>query len=151
MSSTSAPTGAMPSDTENQNKPPTGVSASGTSTFVTAAALTGTANHGSTVSTVYVIPTTQPLQNFDYSYQYQRSVDTRAAEREVIPTTCACIGLAFAWIPFIGCMNFLLNLGAPEGSPRALLGLLSCIIASIVFLFFIIYLPIRYAYTNDDW
>ena len=73
MSSTSAPTGAMPSDTENQNKPPTGVSTSGTSTFVTAAALTGTANHGSTVSTVYVIPTTQPLQNFDYSYQYQRS------------------------------------------------------------------------------
>lgn len=96
--------------------------------------------HAQGGSTVYVIPA-----------QYQQAVDTSANERdrEIIPTTCAAVGLAFSWIPFVGCMNFLLNLGAPEGSARALLGLLSCVIASIVFLFLVICLPVRYVYYDD--
>jgi hypothetical protein len=66
-------------------------------------------------------------------------------QAEIAATTCAFITLFFSWIPLIGCGNFLVHLGAPKGSARAMFGAISCLIASIVVLFFIIFAPIFWA------
>lgn len=87
------------------------------------------------VSTVYIVPTS--AERMDIVTVSQQDPDS-----EIVPTTCACIGLAFSWLPLVGLFNFVLNLGAPAGSVRKLLGTLSCVVASIVFLFWIIFLPL---------
>jgi hypothetical protein len=86
------------------------------------------------IYTVYVVPAFAPEQ-----------AATQTSEAgEAVATTCACVGLAFSWIPIVGCCNFCLNLGAPRGSPRAMFGSISCLIASIVFIFMILFFPIYY-------
>lgn len=70
------------------------------------------------IPTVYVVPT---------AAERREIVTVTEQEREVLPTTCACVGFAFSWLPLIGCMNFLLNLG-----------MWSCLVASIVMLYLII-------------
>jgi hypothetical protein len=90
----------------------------------------------STNTAVYVVPS--QAERFDVIVPATPEADGS----EVVPTTCACVAMFFAWIPLIGCMNFLLNLGAPKGSPRAMFGAISCLIASIVVLFWILFIPL---------
>jgi hypothetical protein len=45
---------------------------------------------------------------------------------------CAIIGCVFSWIPFIGCLTFILNADAPQGSTRKVFAFTACGIAMIV-------------------
>jgi hypothetical protein len=45
---------------------------------------------------------------------------------------CAITGCLFSWIPFIGCLTFILNADAPQGSTRKVFAFTACGISMIV-------------------
>jgi hypothetical protein len=52
---------------------------------------------------------------------------------------CAAIGLAFSWIPIVGCLTFAINANAPRNSARFSLASAACAVSSLVVLFNIIF------------
>jgi hypothetical protein len=61
---------------------------------------------------------------------------------------CAAVGLAFSWIPIIGCITFIINADAPRDSPRFSLACAACAVSSIVVLFNIIFWSIYAPYLD---
>lgn len=54
---------------------------------------------------------------------------------------CALFGLAFAWIPIVGCMTYVLNRDAPNGGVRQRIAVSACFIAIFVVIFNIFFWP----------
>jgi hypothetical protein len=67
---------------------------------------------------------------------------------------CAAMGLAFSWIPIVGCLTFAVNANAPRNSARFSLASAACAVSSLVVIFNIIfwslYTPTMHHDHSDD-
>ncbi len=82
---------------------------------------------------VEIIPSTPATIMYvrdNHEHQFQSLPDPNPGMQP-----CAIIGCLFSWIPFVGIVNFFINMNAPRNSKRRLLAQLSCCIASIILLF----------------